>query len=174
MNKEQIDEIVLRVMSDIRSKVDGDDEQIKAFDPALLAELAKVSEPEAYMYHIKGNGKLTELAAIEYQEQFGETIIHKRALYSIPPQQPDLVADIEQLRQQLSAAQQDLGLCKLTLEQKVEQLGHCESALAAAQADNEQLVKALEEIKLRSISLADAQVVALEAIAAHKARKEKA
>lgn len=160
MNKERIDEIALRVASEVNlfGRI-APDNAIKAFTHALLAELAKVSEPEAYMYHIKGNGKLTELAAIEYQEQFGETIIHKRALYSIPLPQPDLVDENERKEWAL--------LMNADIERLREQL-------ATAQADNDQLVDALERCKFDSLNMTfDDLKFIREAIAAHKARKEK-
>ena len=169
MNKERIDEIAMAIWKESESNCElkSSRQIITDFAHALLKELAKVSEPEAYMYHIKGNGKLTELAAIEYQEQFGETIIHKRALYSIPPQQPDLVAENERKE------------WALLMNADIEQL---RQQLSAAQADNEQLLDAAERLLGRKRPKAkegdprlilEIDCISLEeVITAHKSRKE--
>lgn len=202
MNKEQIDEIALRVASEIpcccnhltiEEGVAWSADEVKSYTHALLAELAKVSEPVARLIHRKFDTlqDTCRTVARTYEEcdknAYPDSWEEGALLYTHPLPQPDLVAenehkewallmnaDIEQLRKQLSAAQQDLGLCKLTLEQKVEQLGHCESALAAAQADNEEWVTVLEVAaeQIRRCNYTPARSTLLQAIAAHKARKD--
>ena len=114
MTREQIDEIAMRVWANTPTYATCDARKLEilAFTHALLAELAKVSEPvgtvvnkEGFLYHGQLDSKSAQLP-------------DRSQLFTHPLPQPDLVAenehkewallmnaDIEQLREQLSAAQ---------------------------------------------------------------------
>lgn len=138
MNKEQIVAIIQRGYF-----TDGD------LADALLAELAKQSEPVAWV----GEGlKLQFPEELDHMRKYepGLATLYDTPLFAHPLPQPDLVAENEQLRQQLSAAQED----------------------------NEQFYAALEKIDEDAKDTCLASVrhlgrIANGAIAAYKARKEK-
>ena len=155
MNKEQIDEIAMRVWNESESECDSRTGRgiITDFTHALLAELAKGSKPIRTAF-LNKDGGVTLLMSRSDPSTHPE---FNNYLYTTQLPQTDLVAD-------------ERKEWALLMNADIEQL---RKQLSAAQASDTELLKALEEIKLRSISLADAQVVALEAITDHKSRKEK-
>lgn len=145
MNKEQIVAIIQRGYF-----TDGD------LADALLAELAKVSEPVAFMISETNFVHITRTAR-NADELHGWT-----KLFTAPLPHPDLVTEIERKE------------WALLMNADIEQL---RQQLSAAQASEGELLKSLEKIDEDAKDTCLASVrhlgrIANGAIAAHKARKE--
>ena len=153
MNKEQIVAIIQR-----GHFTDGD------LADALLAELAKVSEPAGFIAHNPGGfyeGSHIPAAPYDYAKFHNGLPTAGTKLFTHPLPQPDLVAEIEQLRQQLSAAQ-------ASEDELLKALEECKFAL-----------EPYDDVKPRNwetdrVRLRYAHQSVVKAITTHKSRKEKA
>lgn len=148
MNKEQILAIIQGGHT-----TDGD------LADALLAELAKVQEPVGYLNN-RDSFCHVDSPWVKANPE------HCTPLYLQPLPQPDLVAEIERLKEQYVSLQ-------LAQASKVEEL---RKQLSAAQASEDELLNALETLAClgngNCYGNSHGNVIAQQAIATHKARKE--
>ena len=160
MNKEQIDEIAMRVWNESESECDSRTGRgiITDFTHALLAELAKVHDPVA----IKAETNQFDCFHVSFEDSERlKSLPVGTKLYTQPLPQPDLVAEIEHL--------------KRSRENFAQSSEHSLQQLSEAQANAGELLKALEVAadQIRKCDYTPARSTLLQAIAAHKARKEK-
>jgi len=170
MNKEQIEKIALNEAQKVAP--DGwlcGPDPVLEFTHALLAELAKEQEPVALVgstYQLLWTGPYS---IVEIKRKHGLKV--GTLLYTIPLPQPDLVAEIEQLRLENAAMKAEW--------EKAYEIGMlAKQQLAAAQAREEELLKALEKFLIRrgtdSYSCSVLSKDGLTLLDVHKARKEQA
>ena len=131
MNKEQIDEIALRLTGGALADSSVGRTTID-FTHALLAELAKVQEPVGFIAHNPGGcyeGCHIPAAPYNFAEFYGEMPTVGTKLFTLPLPQPDLVAEIERLKQRHEASD---GITKMQISELRQQLSAAQQAMDAS------------------------------------------
>lgn len=175
MNKEQIDEIALEVahglpciMNHIDAYVAWTNDELTSYAHALIAELAKVSEPVAEIVDGGCYSGFSRIVSVAHP------ILVGTKLFAAPLPQPDLVAENERLKEQ--SANRLIGLCKAGDDND-----ELRKQLSAAQADNEQLLEHIARIaeyqkdrdwQMMGLSIREADDTFKVQLAAHKARQQ--
>lgn len=197
MNKEQIDEIALNLSQQVSP--DGwlcGSDPVLEFTHALLAELAKVSEPvhwrailQNHQGEITATPKIAGFQDLKAAEQFcAEKKDLQGWIYAIEPlylhaAQPDLVAEIERLENECTGYAHQIAYLMMPVADHNKVVEQIRQQLATAQADNGQLLDAAERLLSRKRPKAKEDDPRLileidcmsleEAITTHKSRKEK-